>query len=73
MNKEQQVSQHISNELVSGSAGRNGSGFLVETKLGAGRTYHNEKAINNKIPVFLNDGRKVLCSSENIKIIGFID
>jgi hypothetical protein len=50
-----------------------GSGTLVETKLGQGVTKNEDNPINGKVPVYLNDGRKVLCSIQNIKIIGFYD
>jgi len=58
---------------VGGSAIRKGSGYLVETKFGIGRTYHKEPLINGKIPVFFEDGRKILFSEQNLKLIGFID
>lgn len=50
-----------------------GAGTLVETKLGPGITKNEDSPINGKVPVYLNDGRKVLCSLQNIKIIGFYD
>lgn len=50
-----------------------GSGTIVETKLGLGCTKNEDNAVNGKIPVYLNDGRKVLCSVQNIKIVGFYD
>lgn len=49
------------------------SGYLVETKQGEGRTYHKDDLINGKLAVYLSDGRKMLCSVENVKIKGFID
>lgn len=51
----------------------NGAGTIVETKLGPGITKNEDKPVNGKIPVYLNDGRKVLCSIENIQIVGFYD
>ena len=51
----------------------NGSGYIVKTKTGVGKTYHSHKLIGGKKQVFLNDGRKVLCSPENLKVVGFID
>ena len=50
-----------------------GSGAIVETKLGQGITKNEDDAINGKVPVYLDDGRKVLCSIEKIKVIGFYD
>jgi hypothetical protein len=50
-----------------------GSGTIVETKLGQGITKNEDDAINGKVPVYLDDGRKVLCSIEKIKVIGFYD
>jgi hypothetical protein len=50
-----------------------GSGTLVQTKLGRGITKNEDNPINGKVPVYLNDGRKVLCSVQNIKIEGFYD
>lgn len=52
---------------------RRGSGYLVETKQGKGRTFHGNDLINGKVPVFLSDGRQMLCRPEGIKVIGFID
>jgi hypothetical protein len=50
-----------------------GSGTIVETKLGPGITKNSDVPVNGKVPVYLNDGRKVLCSIQNIKIVGFYD
>lgn len=50
-----------------------GSGFRVETKFGMGRTYHKDEPIFGKVPVYLDDGRKVLVDPENIVIKGYID
>ncbi len=50
-----------------------GSGTMVETKLGPGVTKNEDNPINGKVPVYLNDGRKVLCRLQNIKVIGFYD
>ena len=46
-------------------------GMNVETKLGEGVTKAGDPSVDGKIPVYLNDGRKVLCRPENITIIGF--
>lgn len=53
--------------------GNSGSGYLVEAKSGKGRTYHNKKLVNDKVQVFLADGRKMLCDPTKLKVIGFID
>jgi hypothetical protein len=47
--------------------------YVVETKSGKGYTKHSDKPENGKIPVYLESGRKILCSPENVKIIGFKD
>jgi len=49
------------------------SGKIVQTKLGEGHTKDKEKLINGKVPVYLHDGRRVLCNPEKIKILGFYD
>lgn len=49
------------------------SGMIVETKLGRGQTKNNDTTFEGKIPVYLDDGRKILCKPENIKRIGFYD
>ena len=49
------------------------SGRIVETKLGRGKTINGDISVDGKIPVYLDDGRKLLCSIENIKVIGFYD
>lgn len=48
-------------------------GYLVKTKYGTGRTKHSDNPIQGKLPVYLTDGRKVLCKPTNIKITGFIN
>jgi len=49
-------------------------GYLVKTKSGAtGRTYHKEELVNGKIKVHCIDGTNLLCSPENLTIIGFVD
>jgi hypothetical protein len=49
------------------------SGMIVETKLGRGQTKNGDTTIDGKIPVYLDDGRKLLCRPENVKPIGFYD
>lgn len=51
----------------------NDSGYIVEVKLGRGYTKNSDTPVNGKVPVYLDDGRKVLCSIENIKQLGFYD
>lgn len=52
-------------------------GYLVKTKSGkVGRTYHHEGLVNNKqIVHIINDGKdiKMLCDSQKLELIGFID
>lgn len=48
-------------------------GLVVETKSGKGQTKNGDPAIKDKIPVYLDDGRKILCSPQNIKLIGYWD
>lgn len=50
------------------------SGNLVITKTGlTGRTYNHEEHINGKVRVYLSNGKKMLCSPQNLKLTGFID
>lgn len=53
--------------------GNDNAGYLVEARSGKGRTYHNKDMVNGKVQVFLDDGRKMLCSPEKLKLIGFVD
>ena len=48
-------------------------GFLVKTKFGQGRTKHSDKTIQGKLPVYLDNGQRVLLNPNNIKLIGYID
>jgi len=48
-------------------------GKVVETNSGRGKTDNKEPFINGKIIVVLDSGRKILCSVENIKTIGYWD
>jgi len=63
---------HVGHWLVV-NADKKEKGFSVKTKYGTGRTKHSDKSIQGKLPVYLNDGRKILVSPKNIKITGFID
>ncbi len=50
------------------------AGQIVVTKTNkTGRIYNNEEPINGKIRVYLVDGSKMLCSPENLKVVGFVD
>lgn len=51
----------------------NESGALVKTKLGEGYTKNSDNLVNGKVPVYLHDGRKILCNPEKIKILGYYD
>ena len=46
-------------------------GLVVETKFGIGFTKNQDAPVRGKIPVYLKDGRNVLCNLENIKHVGF--
>lgn len=50
-----------------------GKGYIVQTKHGKGYLYYSEKLVNGKAPIVLEDGSKILCSRENLTIIGFVD
>jgi len=53
---------------------RSGSGKLVKTKSGIlGRTFNDQPLANGKVCVYLSGGRKMLCKSKSLKLIGFID
>ena len=52
---------------------KNNSGYIVETKFGKGYTKHSDSMKNDKILVYLNDGRKIFCSPDKLKIIDFKD
>ncbi len=49
------------------------AGYAVKTKSGNGRTYHHQGLVNGKVPVFLEDGTRMLCNPDNIECIGYID
>lgn len=51
------------------------AGYLVKTKDGKkGRTKHSdEPVIVYKVPVYLDDGTKMLCDRSTLKITGYID
>jgi len=57
-------------------------GMMVEhLKTGKkGRTYNNKEMINGKVPVYFEmedakayETKAILCSTENLKVVGFID
>ncbi len=47
------------------------AGRIVETKSGKGRTVSSEKPVRGKIIVHLDSGEKILCSKENITVLGY--
>lgn len=50
------------------------SGYLVTTKHGVnGSTYHKDKLIDGKQPVYVGNNVKLLCDPETLTINGFID
>jgi hypothetical protein len=49
------------------------TGKIVRTKLGEGYTINSEKLVHGKVVVYLEDGRKVLCDPEKLKLVGFYD
>lgn len=50
------------------------SGMIVETKSGKlGRTYNSRDLIDGKLQVICEDGTKLLCRPETLKLKGFID
>ena len=47
-------------------------GNFVLTRTGfTGRTYDGEALINGKQPVYLSDGKRLLCDPATLKTIGF--
>ena len=69
----EQAKQAMKAVITGINTGRSGSGYVVEIKSGTGVMYHKDEPIDGKIKVFLDNGGKMLCSPEKIKIIGFID
>lgn len=63
------------NNRLGGMENQNkGAGRIVKTKTGIrGVLYNVDTEINGKYPVYLDNGLKMLCSQENLKLIGFID
>ena len=49
------------------------TGKIVRTKLGDGYTINSDKLVQGKVVVYLEDGRKVLCDPEKLKLVGFYD
>lgn len=49
------------------------AGKLVKTTRGTGYTNNNDKPINGKIFVYLDDGGKIICSPDKIEFLGFWD
>ncbi len=48
-------------------------GKVVEVKSGKGKTDNKDQPVNGKVIVYLDKGGKVLCTPENIKLVGFWD
>lgn len=49
------------------------AGAIVDTKFGPGITKNSDRLVKGKVLVYLTDGRNVMCSKNNIKIVGFYD
>lgn len=49
------------------------AGAIVDTKFGPGITKNSDKLVKGKVLVYLTDGKNVMCSTGNIKIVGFYD
>lgn len=49
------------------------TGKIVKTKLGEGYTINSEKLVQGKTIVHLEDGRKILCDPEKLKLVRFYD
>ncbi len=50
------------------------AGKVVKTKSGKqGRTKNGDKTVKGKIKVYLDDGKLLLCSPENLTPLGFWD
>jgi len=49
------------------------TGKIVRTKLGDGYTINSDKLVQGKVVVYLEDGRKVLCDPEKLKLVRFYD
>lgn len=54
--------------------GNKNAGRLVVTRTGLhGRIYNHEELINGKIRVYTDCGKKMLCSLDKLKVIGYVD
>jgi len=49
------------------------AGKIVETMFGKGQTKNEDKPVGGKILIYLDNGKKILCSPKNLKLIGFWD
>lgn len=48
------------------------SGKIVQTIKGTkGQTEDKEKTINGKLVIHTDDGKKIICHPDNIKVIGY--
>lgn len=59
--------------MIYTSAAEKHTGKIVRTKFGDGYTINSEKMIQGKVVVYLEDGRKILCNPEKLKLLGFYD
>lgn len=50
-----------------------GSGLHVQIKLGKGITKNDDPPVNGKIPVYLENGQKILSSINKIYVLGYYD
>ena len=54
--------------------GNKNAGKIVQTNSGLkGRTYNKESLVNGKICVYCENGTKLLCDPNSLKVTGFID
>lgn len=49
-------------------------GLVVKTKTGkTGHTKHSDDLVNGKVPVYLDDGGKMLCTPNTLTHVGYWD
>ncbi len=65
--------KHVGQWLVASVSKPKEKGYLVKTKYGSGRTKHSDQPVQGKLPVYLDNGQRVLLNAKNIKLTGFID
>jgi len=65
---------HVSYSVRVDDNGRTGKGYQVITQSGLeGRTYHEDGLVNGKQPVYLANGKRMLCTPGKLKLKGFVD